>query len=179
MPEIEIRPAISNDIPALMGLDHNYTSEYVWQMEIQSQETGVEVNFREVRLPRSVRVEYPRSAATLADDWTQRSGILIALLESEPVGYASLMLDLAPRTTWVTDLVVKRRVRRQGIGSTLVLASQEWGRQHASRHLILEMQPKNYPAIHMAQKLGFDFCGYNDRYYVNHDIALFFAKQLR
>ena len=179
MPEIEIRPAISNDIPALMALDHNYTSEYVWQMEIQTQETGVEVNFREVRLPRSVRVEYPRSTAGLADDWTHRSGILIALLEGEPVGYTSLMLDIAPKTTWMTDLVVKRRLRRQGIGSTLVLASQEWGHQHACRHIILEMQPKNYPAIHMTQKLGFDFCGYNDRYYINHDIALFFAKQLR
>jgi hypothetical protein len=31
----------------------------------------------------------------------------------------------------------------------------------------------------MAQKLGFDLCGYNDRYYPNHDIALFFAKSIR
>jgi ribosomal protein S18 acetylase RimI-like enzyme len=45
--------------------------------------------------------------------------------------------------------------------------------------MVLEMQPKNYPAIQLAQKLGFDFCGYNDRYYANRDIALFFAKGLR
>jgi hypothetical protein len=41
------------------------------------------------------------------------------------------------------------------------------------------MQPKNYPAICLAQKLGFDLCGYNDRYFANQDIALFFAKNLR
>jgi ribosomal protein S18 acetylase RimI-like enzyme len=86
------------------------------------------------------------------------------------------MLELAPLTTWMTDLAVLRRLRRQGIGSALVLASQEWAAQHDSRYLVLEMQPKNFPALKLVQKLGFDFCGYNDRYYKNHDIGLFFAK---
>lgn len=178
MPEIEIRPAISSDIPALMAIDHTYSSDFVWQMEIQAEEAQIGVSFREIRLPRSVRVEYPRPIRSLADEWTQRSGLLVALLNGEVVGYISMMLNIAPVTTWVTDLTVMRRLRRQGIGSTLVLAAQEWGSQHDSRRIVLEMQPKNYPAIHMAQKLGFDFCGYNDRYFANHDIALFFAKPL-
>jgi ribosomal protein S18 acetylase RimI-like enzyme len=179
MPEIEIRPATASDLPALIALDHNYTSDFVWQMEITSEDGQVGVNFREVRLPRSVRVEYPRLPATMADDWHLRSGLLVAILADEPVGYISLMLGIAPLTTWVTDLAIQRRVRRQGIGSLLLLAAQEWGLQHETRHLILEMQTKNYPAIHMAQKFGFDFCGYNDRYYANHDIGLFFGKTLR
>lgn len=179
MPEIEIRPAIAIDIPTLIAFDHNYTSDYVWQMEIRAEEEQVSVKFREIRLPRSVRVEYPRPATTLADEWTQRSGLLVALLDGEVIGYISLMLHIAPVATWVTDLVVILRLRRQGIGSALVLAAQEWGRQHHSHRIVMEMQPKNYSAIHLAQKLGFDFCGYNDRYYANHDIALFFAKPLR
>ena len=48
-----------------------------------------------------------------------------------------------------------------------------------TRRLVLEMQHKNHAAIQLAKKLGFDFCGYNDRYYANHDIGLFFAKSLR
>lgn len=180
MPEIRIRPAVEEDIAAMAGMDHNYTSEYVWQMEIQqSEDSQVAINFREVRLPRSVRVDYPRRTADLIHDWTLRSGLLVALLEEELVGYISLTLHNTPTACWATDLVVKRRQRRQGIGSALVLAAQEWGAQHGSRVLVLEMQPKNYPAIHLAQKLGFDFCGYNDRYYANHDIGLFFAKSLR
>jgi ribosomal protein S18 acetylase RimI-like enzyme len=179
MPEIEIRPAVASDIPALMAIDHTYSSDYVWQMEIQAEEKSIAVNLREIRLPRSVRVEYPRPIHTLADDWTRRSGLLVATLESEAVGYVSLMLDIAPITTWVTDLAVVRRVRRQGIGSALVLAAQEWGEQHNTRRLVLEMQPKNHSAIKMASKLGFSFCGYNDRYFANHDIGLFFAKSLR
>ena len=179
MPEIEIRPVMAEDIPTLIAIDHNYTSDYVWQMEIQVQEKRVNVSFREVHLPRSVRVEYPRHPGSLTEDWEQRNGLLVALLESEPVGYTSLMLNMAPATTWVTDLAVTRRLRRQGIGSLLVLAAQEWGAQRDSRNLVLETQTKNYPAIHLAHKLGFDFSGYNDRYYANHDISLFFAKSLR
>lgn len=179
MPEIEIRPATSADLPALIAIDHNYMSDYVWQMERVQEDGRLDISFREVRLPRSVRVDYPRQPQTLADDWTQRPGLLVALLKGEPVGYTSLMLNVAPLTAWMSDLVVKRRLRRQGIGSLLVLAAQEWGSQQECRYVVMEMQTKNMPAIRLAQKLGFDFCGYNDRYFANHDIGLFFAKSLR
>ncbi len=179
MPEIEIRPAIATDIPALVAMDHNYSSDYVWQMDIQVEEGHIGINFREIRLPRSVRVEYPRPVRNLPDHWTERTGLLVAQLNEEIVGYASLMLNIAPLTAWMTDLAVASRHRRQGIASTLVLAAQEWGRNHECRWIVLEMQPKNHAALRLAQKLGFDLCGYHDRYYANHDIGLFFAKSLR
>jgi ribosomal protein S18 acetylase RimI-like enzyme len=179
MPEIQIRPAAEADIPALIALDHNYSSDFVWQMEIQIDEGQVGVSFREIRLPRSVRVEYPRKPSLLADEWRQRDGLVVATIEEEPVGYIGLRLNIAPLTAWATDLVVLRRLRRQGIGSALVLAAQEWAEQHDSRRMVLEMQPKNYPAINLARKLGFEFCGYNDRYFANHDIGLFFGKPVR
>lgn len=178
MPEIEIRPAIASHIPAMMALDHNYTTEHVWQMEIDNDEKYIRVNFREVHLPRSVQVEYPRPYQNLADQWTQRSGLLVALLAGEVVGYVSLMLETAPATAWITDLVVARALRRQGIASTMILAAQEWSNGLSCRRLVMEMQPKNQPAIRLAQKIGFDFCGYNDSYYANGDIGLFFAKHL-
>jgi GNAT superfamily N-acetyltransferase len=181
MPEIEIRPAIASDIPLLAALDHSYTSDYVWQMDIQQEEgqVGLSVSFRQMRLPRSARVDYPRDPQTLLEDWSRRPGLLAAILEGEPVGYVSLATHVAPLTSWATDLIVVRRLRHHGIGSALLLAAQEWARLHDSLRLVIEMQPKNYPAICLAQKLGFDFCGYNDRYYANHDIALFFAKPVR
>ncbi len=185
MPEIEIRPPISTDIPKLVEIDHDYVSDHVWQMEVQH-ETGqkpsdlrVEIIFRQLKLPRSVRVEYPRSPTSLVNDWKERSCLLVAALQGEVVGYASVMLSIAPHTGWMTDLAVMRRLRRQGVGSTLVLAGQEWARQKRCARMVLEMQPKNYPAICLAQKLGYDLCGYNDHYFPNQDIALFFSKSLR
>ncbi len=185
MPEIEIRPPISTDIPKLVEIDHDYVSDHVWQMEVQH-ETGqkpsdlrVEIIFRQLKLPRSVKVDYPRSPASLVNDWKERSCLLVAALRGEVVGYASVMLSIAPHTGWMTDLAVMRRLRRQGVGSTLVLAGQEWARQKRCIRMVLEMQPKNYPAICLAQKLGYELCGYNDHYFPNQDIALFFSKGLR
>lgn len=179
MPEIEIRPVVLEDIPHLISVDHDYTSSYVWQMDFVVEEGQMGINFRHVRLPRSVRVDYPRHYKRLAENWEKRDALLAAVLEGEITGYCSLTLSVAPSTTWVTDLAVSRRARRQGIASTLLLAAQDWAREHASNRVVLEMQPKNYPAYCLSQKLGFDFCGYNDRYYTNRDIALFFGKTFR
>jgi GNAT superfamily N-acetyltransferase len=185
MPEIEIRPPTAADIPKLVEMDHDYVSDHVWQMEVQ-QDSGpkptdlrVEIIFRQLKLPRSMRVAYPRPNSELSNDWKDRSCLLVAALQSEVVGYTSMMLTIAPKTNWMTDLVVVRRLRRQGIGSALVLAGQDWARHRRCDRIVMEMQPKNYPAICMAQKLGYDLCGYNDYYFPNHDIALFFSKILR
>jgi len=185
MPEIEIRPPTSLDIPKLIDLDHDYISEHVWQMEVQRDngpkpsDLMVEIIFRQMKLPRPVRVSYPRDPHGLADDWKERACLLVAALKGEVVGYASVVLSKAVNTGWMTDLVVTRRVRRQGIGSGLVLAGQDWSRHKRCLRMVLEMQPKNYPAICLAQKLGYDLCGYNDHYFPNQDIALFFSKNLR
>jgi ribosomal protein S18 acetylase RimI-like enzyme len=185
MPEIEIRPPTSAEIPIIIDIDHDYVSDFVWQMEVQHEsgqkpsDLRVEIIFRQLKLPRSVRVTYPRSPDVLATDWKDRSCLLVALLKNEVVGYTSMMLTIAPHTSWMTDLVIVRKLRRQGIGSALVLAGQEWARHKRCFRIVMEMQPKNYPAICLAQKLGYDLCGYNDHYFPNQDIALFFSKSLR
>jgi GNAT superfamily N-acetyltransferase len=180
MPEIQIRPAIAADIPLLIKLDHHNTSDHAWQIEFHPErdQGQIMVHFRQVRLPRPARVEYPRSPHSLAEDWDERSGVLVALLNERPIGYASLMLGRVPFTTWVSDLVVAQSYRRQGIGSALILAASEWAQHMESRNLVLEMQPRNYPAIRLAYKMGFEFCGYNDFYYANHEIGIFFGKPL-
>jgi GNAT superfamily N-acetyltransferase len=84
---------------------------------------------------------------------------------------------MMPITTWVMDLAVRPNLRRQGIGSALMLAALDWtGAQTKSQRLILGMQTKNFPGINMAQKLGLDYCGYIDHFYPNRDIAIFFTK---
>jgi len=180
MPEIQIRPAIAADISYLIALDHHSTSDHAWQMEFHTErEQGqIMVNFRKVRLPRPVRLGYPHPPGSLVDDWEKRSGVLVALLGERPIGYASLMLDRIPLTSWVSDLIVDRHYRRQGIGSALVLAASEWAQNMESNNLVLEMQPKNHPAIQLAYKMGFEFCGYNHFYYPNHGIGIFFGKSL-
>lgn len=179
MPEIEIRPAVLADIPLLCTLDHSYQSNYVWQMELRSEGTQTDVQFREVRLPRSVRCEYPHPAARLAEEWQNRPGLLVGCSAGRPVGYISITDSIAQSTAWVTDLAVAPELRRKGVGSGLLLAGQEWASQRRNRRIIVELQSKNHPAICLMRKLGYEFAGYNDHYYANQDIALFFGQFIR
>jgi len=178
MAEIDIRPAISTDIPKMISLDHNYATGHVWQMTLDLTDIQTQVSFREVRLPRDVHVNYPRIPRRLLDDWTKRDLLLLAEEGGIVRGYISVRLGLAPASAWVEDMTVDRIYRRNGIASALVLAAQDWCGKKAIHRLTLEMQPKNYPAIQFAYKLGFEFSGYNDQYYRDQEIAIFFSSYL-
>ena len=175
---VSVRGAKAGDMQALADLDHNYTTEYVWQMDLDQEGSQTLVRFRESRQPRVMTVSYPQSGRELTKTWKNQAAFLVAHDEEEILGYISLASDIAPQTLWVTSLAVKSLKRRQGIGTHLILAAQSWASENEHSRIVLEMQSKNYPAIRFAQKLAFEFCGYNDRYYENQDIALFFAKQL-
>jgi len=179
MPSFEIRPANATDIPSLIGLDHSSSSEYVWQLDVRNEPNQVAVNFREVRLPRSVSLIYPRDTSVLADEWTKRDVVLVALQGEVPVGYVGAVEEHVSAVTWVTDLVVALSMRRKGVGSDLLTAVQAWALERGARRIVLETQSKNHPCIRMAQKFGYEFCGYNDQYYPTQDVALFFGRALK
>ena len=179
MSSFEIRPAIASDLPRLMAIDHSSSSDYVWQLELRREPNQMTANFREVRLPRSVQVKYPRNPLALADQWTLRDAVLVAVHENNPVGYICLTEAHASAIAWVTDIAVAAEWRRKGAGSDLLTAGQAWALERGVRRLILEMQSKNQAFIRMAQKFGYEFCGYNDQYYPTQDVALFFGRALQ
>jgi ribosomal protein S18 acetylase RimI-like enzyme len=179
MPEVQIRPAIATDLPDLMAIDHSCQTEYVWQMEVQRADGQIGAIFREIRLPRSVPVLYPRPVNALSESWNRRSGILVAVIAEQSIGYVRVNDMILSHTAWLTDLAVTARFRRQGVASALLLAAQSWGVQRKNRRVLLEMSSKNNPAIRLVQKLGYEFCGYNDQYYETQDIALFFGRSIR
>ena len=79
----------------------------------------------------------------------------------------------------MNDLVVDELWRRKGIASSLFQAVRDWGLARKYSRITLEMSSKNYPAICLAKKLGFEFTGFNDNYFFNNDIALFFSRLLK
>lgn len=162
-----------------MGLDHGFDTDHVWQLSYMTESAEIGVVLREVRLPRPMRVPYPRNSEKLADEWTHRAVILLAEIGNSPIAYISINDGPAEASGWVTDLVVDLRYRRMGVGTQLLSAGQEWCRTRARAQLFLEMQSKNYPAICLARKNGFTFSGYSDRYYPDQDIVLFFTKVIR
>ena len=179
MPPFEIRLVSVGDIPRLMALDHSCSSDYVWQLELRREATQAVASFREVRLPRSIEVKYPRDPSTLADEWMRRDVSLVALNEGNPIGYICTTVEYASSVAWVTDLVVSPLQRRKGAASALLTATQSWAVERRIRRLILEMQSKNQAYIRLAQKFGYEFCGYNDQYYPTQDVALFFGRAIK
>lgn len=179
MAVFDVRPANANDVSRLMALDHSCLSDYVWQLELRREPGQVNAGFREVRLPRSVEVKYPRNPAALVDEWSRRDLVLVALHASVPVGYLCATLASPSAVAFVTDLAVAAEQRRKGAASALLTAAQAWALERGVRRLILEMQSKNQAYIRLAQKFGYDFCGYNDQYYPTQDVALFFGRTVK
>lgn len=176
---LTIRSAVSADIADLIDIDHSYSTDHVWQMGYTTDAEEVAVSFRQVRLPRPMRVEYPRNPDLLADEWTRKEVFLVAEQEGRPVAYLTLARTPALQSAWISDLVVEIVHRRQGIATHLVNQVRGWCREQGLSRLFLEMQIKNYPAICLARKMGFVFAGYSDHHYLDQDIAIFFSLEIR
>lgn len=166
------------ELSACLALDSAYITDYVWQMDVREEGEDVLVRFRTVRLPRSMPVVYPRDNEALATAWQQRDCFLVAVTDDVVLGYVNMRVDAARTQGWIHDLVVGQPFRRRRIGSALLEQAVRWARLRDVGHLILEMPTKNYPGITFARKHGFAFCGFNDHYYANQDIALFFGKNV-
>ncbi len=179
MPEIQIYPAAVEDLESLAELKGYYETTHVWQLERTIEDFQISTGFRLSRLPRPVRVDYPRSPAVITQDWLNTSMVLTARLHEKIIGYIRMDETKIPNTIWITDLVIETRQRRQGIATALILSVQDWALQRNIKCITIEMQSKNYPCIQLVHKLGYEFSGYIDHYYTNHDIAVIFSSFIR
>jgi len=176
MPEIEIRPVVVGDIENLSVIEHGYHSAYVWQVGMDLNTETFKTDFYRRRLPRQVFVSYPRGRDHIFGDLSKAEAFLTAVIDSQPVGYVKVQAEPATKVARVSDLVVSAPFRRQGIACGLLLATLDLVSHRKFSAMILEMQSKNDPAIAMAGKLGFKFCGFRDHYFPNDDLALFFGR---
>ena len=177
--QMRIRPAWPRDLEVCEAIDHSYTTDRVWQMDARETNDTVAVTFRVARLPREIRVNYPRQGEDLVAGWQRRDGFLVAQEAGRVRGYVALNALVEHGIAWVGDLVVDRPWRRQSIGTALLRAAAQWGRDHDLARLVVEVQTKDYPAIRFCQSRGLALCGYNDHYWPSQDIALFFGQSLR
>ncbi|WP_162910081.1 GNAT family N-acetyltransferase [Aggregatilinea lenta] len=166
-----------NELLACSRLDHSFETGFVWQMDVRQEAEETLVRFRTVRLPRTIRSSYPRTPETLLAAWQKRDCFLVAAVDDVILGYINMRIDATQRG-WVADLAVGASLRRRRIGSALLEQATRWAALHHLRTMTIETQTKNFPGISFALAKGFTFCGYNDHYYANQDIALFFNKRL-
>jgi ribosomal protein S18 acetylase RimI-like enzyme len=173
------RPAKLVDVNFCCQLSPAYTTAYVWQMRTRETERSTDIHFDLIRLPRPMRVEYPRLPDELIEHWEQKGCFLVMQNEAnEVLGFVDGLAQPWQNTLWIFNLVIAPSYRQQGAGSQLLQAAQSWAASQGLGQLTLELQTKNHPAISFAQKHGFQFCGYNEQYYPNGDITLFFSRSV-
>jgi GNAT superfamily N-acetyltransferase len=175
---MRIRPADLHDLNPCFNLDASFETDHVWQLDHREEENVVTVQFRLVRLPRRMTVPYPPRGESLLAHWEHGEGVYVAAEGRHVKGYVEVIVQPDQGMAWVQNLVVDKSLRRQGLGSALAIAATQWAEARGMTRLMVPVQSKNYPAIRFCQTKGMTFCGFNDRYFANRDIALFFGRTL-
>jgi len=175
---VGIRKAELADLHRCLAIETSFTTDHVWQMDGYDTEGLVQATFRVVKLPRPMKVNYPRDMDDLLENWHKNECFLVADDGEEIVGYIDMTIHKWNSTGWINNIVVSSSYRRQGVGSALVRAAARWAQQNQLQRIMAETQTKNHPAICFYRRNAYKFCGFNDQYYTNQDIALFFALVL-
>ncbi len=179
MVSVKIRTGQESDFARCLAVDASFETDYVWQVDNHAQAKQIEVAFHTVRLPRAMPVPYPRTHKQLTTAWQSCEVMFVAEdVAGALCGYVVLARRAAQSAAWISDLVVTKKLRRQGTGSALLAEAVKWARAENLSWLIAEAQTKNYPALCFYQKQGLTFCGFQDRYYPNQDIAVFLSKSV-
>lgn len=176
-----IRDALGQDIPACLALDHQYETDYVWQMSVAEEGSERQIHFSKQHLPRTMLAGHPADEPRLRYSLQNKQCFLVAAEKGRDTlfGYLTMQSDPVYKTALLQNLVVGRLYRRRGIGGRLLNVARQWALEHGLNRITLETQTKNYPAILFCQQAGFVFCGFNDQYFPNQDIALFFTQTIR
>lgn len=166
------------DLTNCLMLDGSYETDRVWQVIQQGDGDGVVTRFHTVQLPRTMRVQYPGWSEALLAHQQRGDLILVASEASEVRGYINQESQPDQGIAWVHHLIVAPAYRRQGIGTALLVRGMQQARQLGQTHVMAAVQSKNHPAIQFLSHQGFRFCGYNEQFYRNRDIALYFVRGL-
>ena len=166
------------DLTACLALDASYETEHVWQVMQQQEGDDMVARFRVVQLPRTMHVRYPSWSESLLANQERGDMILVAAEASTLRGYIDQETQGDQDIAWVHHLVVAPAFRRQGIGAALLQRGMQHARQEGLAQMMVIVQSKNHPAISFLQRHGFVFCGYNERFYCNQDIGLYFGRGL-
>lgn len=154
-----------------------YTTEEYYDIEIEKTDMGFRVKLqkKEAETPIShYPEEYDFPDKLYQDHWEKAFawGVveevdgkqeLVACIETCPEDWSNRLM--------VTELWVHEKLRRQGIGHSLMTIAKEQANLEHRRAIILETQSCNVPAISFYLQEGFELIGFDSCCYSNRDIA--------
>jgi ribosomal-protein-alanine acetyltransferase len=141
--DLSIRPAIPDDVPALLALENSA--------------------FVADRMSR-------RSLARIVGRPTAR--LLVASIGGRPAGYVLMLLHARRRAARVYSLAVAAEFAGRGIGRALIEAGCDAARAAGRESVSLEVRADNRRAIELYRRFGFVEVGRAEDYYEDGESAL-------
>lgn len=106
----------------------------------------------------------------------ENSKYVVAKNNDEIVGFAGIWISIDE--AHVTNIVTKKDLRKNGIGSTLLEELINLSKNLNLVSITLEVNENNLDAIKLYKKFGFEKLGIRKKYYNNTDNALIMTKKL-
>lgn len=174
-----VRTVRDEDWESCLDIDLSYETDAAWQMDEHQDAGEWQVSFREIRLPRTLRIQPPPPDDNTLKGWQERDGFWVAVEHREVIGYLGLDFDRVRHQAQVTDLAVSPDYRRQGVATSMLLRAAEWCMRQRVQQMVLVCPLKAFPALSFALKHRFTFCGFQDAYWPGQEVALFFRLRMR
>jgi RimJ/RimL family protein N-acetyltransferase len=164
---VSVRPAAPRDARELVRLAHDVGAEPEGWLISEGEWRSVREERRHLAVARRSR----------------DVAVLVAENDAGIVGRLSIVRDLHPACAHVADLglMVARGHRRQGIGSALLTAAEDWARGTGIRKLELSVFPHNAPALALYERHGYRQEGHRVGHFRRGNVyldALVMAKEL-
>ena len=179
MAEIEIGAATIEEYPQIAAMDLSFESDYVWKTQMLEGLDSFESSFQRIRLPKTIRVSFQAYSAANLESLIVHQEVLSVRYEEKVIGYVRLEKDETVNRLILKTGGVMPAYRNKGVGSALLDHIAEIARDNRIRSIVCMVQAKNDPTIHFLLARGFLFCGYQEFFFRNMEIGLFFSKNVR
>lgn len=179
MAEIEIGAATLEEYPQIAQMDLSFESDYVWKTQMLEGLDSFESSFQRIRLPKTIHVSFQAYSPSNLEYMISQREILSVRYEEHVIGYIRLEQDEAVNRLILKTGGIMPEYRNKGVGSVLLERVTEIARHNSIRSLVAMVQAKNDPAIRFLLARGFVFSGYQEFFFRNMEIGLFFSKNVR
>lgn len=151
-------------------LHYTYTSDECYRTQINDSKDEMGVCFKRYRLKETY--SHDSYDTLFQETWINPTAYGV-FDENEKVPIAVIELE---REEWnnrlrITQLLVKEKYRRKGLGKLLIEKAKQTAEKEDYRIIVLETQSCNVPAIDFYRSQGFVFSGTNLHFYSNNDIS--------
>lgn len=106
----------------------------------------------------------------------ENSKYIVAKINDEIVGFGGIWL--APFEIHITNIVVRKDKRNNGIGTKLMNEILNMAKKENLKEITLEVNSNNLSAIKLYEKFDFKKVGMRKRYYNNTDDAIIMTRNI-